>query len=167
MFYMSYRPRAIRLRVLALVLLGLAACSPASDTLPSEPDWAAIEDSVLALEESMNAGIDGLDCRSGLAALGEREPIFVFNGSVVRTAAAFREGCEQVVASRTGAVWDVESITANALSEDVVYVVREGAYTVDYEERETGTSYLVMTTVWHRQEDGWRMVHLHESSRSP
>ena len=166
MFHTFYRPRAIRLCVPALMLLGPAACSPASET-PPETDWAAIEDSVLALEESMNAGIDSLDCRTGLVALGEREPIFVFNGSVVRTASAFREGCEQVLAPRTGAVWDVETITANALSEDVVYVVREGSYTVHYKEREAGTSYLVMTTIWHRQGSGWRMVHLHESSRSP
>lgn len=167
MFHTFDYPRAIQLCALALMLLGPAACSPASETPPSEPDWAAIEDSVLALEESMNAGIDSLDCRTGLVALGEREPIFVFNGRVVRTASAFREGCEQVVAPRTGAVWDVETITPNALSEDVVYVVREGTYTVNYKERETGTSYMVMTTIWHRQEGGWRMVHLHESSRSP
>lgn len=71
-----------------------------------------------------------------------------------------------MVARRTGAVFEAETMTANALSEDVVYVVREGNYTINFKERESVTHYLVMTTIWHRQERGWRMVHLHESSRS-
>ena len=72
-----------------------------------------------------------------------------------------------MVAPRTGAVFAADVITANVLSSDVAYVVREGNYTINFRDRESRTVYLVMTTIWHRQDDGWKMVHLHESSREP
>jgi hypothetical protein len=145
-----------------IVLLGaLAACA---DPPPpaATPDLDAIRDTVLELENQMNLAVDATEC--GLPEVGDLDPLFVGNGSVVRTRSELGEMCEAMVAPRTGAVFDADRITAHVLSPESALVVREGNYTINYKERESETVYLVMSTVWQRGSEGWKMVHLHEST---
>ena len=156
--------RALGPRILCTIIAVSAATGCASEPpQASEVDLESVRETVLGLENQMNLAVDALQC--GLAENGDREPIFVSGGQVVRTGSELREMCEQMVAPRTGAVFAVDVITANVLSSDVAYVVREGDYTINFRDRDSITIYLVMTTIWHRRDDGWKMVHLHESSR--
>jgi hypothetical protein len=59
----------------------------------------------------------------------------------------------------------VDTLTAQALSRDAAYVVREGTYTVSLKDGTSQCQYVVMTTVWDRTSGEWKMVHLHESYR--
>jgi len=152
--------------LLLLALLALAGCSP-PESGPTAAELQAVRDTVLRLEEAMNSAIDALDCDAGLAHVGDREPIFVGMGHALRTADELREMCEEMVAGRAGAHFDIDDRTANALSRDAAFVVREGDYTIDRNDGTSPTIHLVMTTVWHRGDDGWRMVHLHESAPPP
>lgn len=145
-----------------LVPLALPGCAP-PEAGPTTAELEAVRDTVLQLEKAMNAAIDGLDCDAGLARVGNREPIFVANGNVVRTADELRGLCEEMVAGREGAHFEIDERTANVLSRDAAFVVREGDYTIDRADGTSATVRLVMTTMWHRGEDGWKMVHLHES----
>ena len=120
---------------------------------------------VLAVEDAMNLAVDALDCEVGLAPMNEAEPIFVSDGNVVRTKSQLAAMCGRMVAPRTGAVFTVDTRTANMLSDDAAMVVREGIYAISYKDGTSVEQYMVMTTVWTRESDGWKMVHLHESSR--
>lgn len=162
----SRRALARLLQMLLFIPMTLGGCS-APETEPTTAEIQAVRDTVLRLEEAMNSAVDALDCDAGLTHLGEREPIFVSLGHVVRTAGALREACEEMVAGRTGARFEIDARTANVLSEDTAFVVREGDYTIDRIDGTSSTIYLVMTTVWHRDDDGWKMVHLHESIVPP
>ena len=115
----------------------------------------------------MNDAVDALDCATGLESLGTRAPLFVSSGMVVRTEPEVREMCDGMVSSRGGAHFDMDSLTVQVLSPDAAYVVREGNYTVELLDGQTPTVYMVMTTIWHRTAEGWRMVHLHESFLPP
>jgi len=115
----------------------------------------------------MNSAVDSLDCEEGLARVGDREPVFVTDARVVRTADALRDLCEDMVAGREGAHFEIDDRTANVLSGDAAFVVREGEYTIRRVDGTSSTIRLVMTTVWHRGDEGWRMVHLHESAPPP
>ncbi|MDX1393845.1 MAG: nuclear transport factor 2 family protein [Gemmatimonadota bacterium] len=129
-------------------------------------DAEALRAEVLALEDEMNLAVDALDCDGGLAATGvAADPLFVANGNVVRTKADLAAMCEQMVAPRTGAVFTPDSRTAHLISDDGAVVVREGTYEIDFRDGTSAEMYLVMTSVWTRGDDGWKMVHLHESSR--
>jgi len=159
----SLRPRSI----LALLAVAAASCAREQRQL-SRSDIEAVRETVLRVENEMNHAVDALNCdppESGDWGSGDREPIFVSSGHVVRTSAEFYESCKRMVAKRTGAVFAPDRITANVLSGDVAYVVREGNYTVNRTDGTTRTPYLVMTTIWHREGDAWKMVHLHESVR--
>lgn len=155
---------------LVVALLPFALCVVScsrSDVAPAAVDLQAVRDTVIALESAMNLAVDALDCESGLETLGDKEPLFVSSGYVVRTGAELREMCGQMVAARTGAHFDVDALSANVLSEDVAFVVREGNYTIDLVDGTSPRVYLVMTTIWQREQDGWKMVHLHESVIPP
>jgi len=157
---------AFRLRI-TFTLLAFAAAAGCTPEPPqtSQVDVAAVREEVLELENAANLAVDAGQCE--FPGLGDREPIFVSGGRVVRTGSELLEMCEEMVAPRTGAVFAPDRITANVLSNDVAYVVREGNYTINYKDGTSRTVYLVMTTVFHRQDEGWKMVHLHESSRRP
>jgi ketosteroid isomerase-like protein len=145
-----------------IVLLGsLAACA---DPPPpaATPDLDAIRDTVLELENQMNLAVDATEC--GMPEIGDLDPLFVGNGSVVRTRSELSEVCQAMVAPRTDAVFDADRITAHVLSPESALVVREGNYTINYKDGESETVYLVMSTVWQRGAQGWKMVHLHEST---
>ena len=157
---------ARRAPLLLLVPLALAGCSPPG-VGPTTAELEAVRDTVLRLEEAMNSAVDALDCEAGLAHVGGGEPIFVSMGRTVGTADELRTMCEEMVAGREGAHFEIDDRTANVLSTDAAFVVREGDYTIDRVDGTSPTIHLVMTTVWHRGEDGWRMVHLHESAPPP
>jgi ketosteroid isomerase-like protein len=144
-----------------------ATAVPSQSRTLSEADAQAIRDTVIKLEDAMNLAVDSLDCDVGMASFGDQEPIFVSSGRVTRTRTAMRGVCETMVAPRSGAVFVVDTLTAHALSSDAAYVVREGTYTVNFKDGTSRRTFLVMTTVWARQSGGWKMVHLHESSRVP
>lgn len=145
-----------------ILLLGaLAACA---DPPPpaATPDLDAIRDTVLQLENQMNLAVDATDCE--MPEIGDLDPLFVSNGAVVRTFSELSEVCEQMMAPRTDAVFDADRITAQVLSPETALVVREGNYTINYKEGQSETVYLVMSSVWQRGAEGWKMVHLHEST---
>jgi ketosteroid isomerase-like protein len=49
------------------------------------------------------------------------------------------------------------------LSREAGLVVTRGVYTVNFTDGRTSARSQVVTTVWTRRPEGWRMVHLHES----
>ena len=155
----------VRTTVTLLAFAAAAGCTP-EPPQTSQVDVEAVRDEVLELENAANLAVDAGRCEFP-GELGDREPIFVSGGRVVRTGSELLEMCEEMVALRTGAVFTPDRITANVLSNEVAYVVREGNYTINYKDGTSRTVYLVMTTVLHRQDEGWKMVHLHESSREP
>lgn len=159
---MSFLAFGAQMRSLARVVAFAAGCSaPQSATMTAE-EARGVRDTVSVLENAMNLAVDGLDCAKAHESVGDREPMFVTGSHVVRTRAAFRQACDGLIANRTGAVFAVDTLTAQALSRDAAYVVREGAYTVSMKDG----SYMVMTTVWDRSSGAWKMVHLHESYRA-
>ena len=82
-----------------------------------------------------------------------------------RSRSIFRTACDNLIANRTGAVYATDTLTAQVLSRDAAYVVREGTYAVSTKDGKTERQYLVMTTIWDRTSGAWKMVHLHESYR--
>lgn len=154
---------ARRYAAFLLVAVSMGCTAPRSRTIP-EADAQAIRETVIALENSMNRSVDALDCAAGLASAGAREPIFVSNGYVVRTRDALLEMCETMVSKRTGAVFAMDHLAAHVLSPNAAYVVREGEYTINRQDGTSNRVYMVMTTLWSREGDGWKMVHLHESA---
>lgn len=157
-------------RMLSGTLLGLSLCACGGSGTPAEeslPDLEALRAQVLEIEEAMNQAVDGLDCDSGMANMGDAEPIFISGGQVIRTKAELHEMCLRMVAPRTGAVFSIDSRTANMLSADAAVVVREGMYTIHFKEQPSVEVFLAMTTVWQREGETWKMVHLHESVPMP
>jgi len=148
----------------ALIMLAMTGCKSHA-AQESEIDIGEIQQTVLQLENHLHLGVDSLRC--GLPDVGEGQPTFVSNGFVIRTGDELREMCEELVAPRTGAVWVVDTISANVLSRDIAYVVREGNYTISFKDRDPQSVDAVITTIWHRQDEEWKMVHLHESSLEP
>jgi ketosteroid isomerase-like protein len=149
----------------AVALLIAAACHSAHPSAITTADTRAMHDTVIALENATNLAVDRLDCAAAFENIGDQDPMFATGGRVFRTRAAFRQACEALVAPRTGAVFATDTVTAHTLSPDAVYVVREGIYTVNFKDGTSRKTYLIMTSLWARQNGRWKMVHLHESSR--
>jgi ketosteroid isomerase-like protein len=72
-----------------------------------------------------------------------------------------------MIEPRTGAVFSIDSRSARMLSDSSALVVREGMYTINFKDGTAREIFLVMSTVWEREPDGWKMVHLHESAPPP
>lgn len=144
----------------SLVILLATGCESALDE--SAYDEAEIRTTLVRLEDQLNLGVDALQC--GLPEVGEGDPIFVSNGFVVRSASELRELCVDIVEPRTRAEWQIDTVSVNILSRNIALVVREGTYTMHFKERESLTVDPVITTIWHRLDGQWKMVHLHESS---
>jgi ketosteroid isomerase-like protein len=151
---------------MALVVLAAVLGCPASESpTMTAADAQRVQDTVMVLENAANVAVDALDCNGAFAYIGDRAPLFVFNAEVASTRAIFRESCDGMVAPRAGAVWAVDARTAHALSPSAAYVVRDGVYTINLKDGTTERMRLVATSVWAHQQDGWKMVHLHESGR--
>lgn len=149
-------------------LIGLTACTNSSPSGPTETELAAVADTVLALETAFHRDFDNIDCTAALAPVGDREPVVVGGGTVVRTLPELRSLCEAIASNRSKAVLDVENIAVHALSPSTAYVVREGDYTVYNKEGAVSEEYfIIFTTIWQMEDDRWTMAHLHESWREP
>lgn len=157
--------RVPRASAALIVLAAVVGCQTAEPPSMTAADAKRVEDTVMVLEDAANVAVDALDCTGAFAYIGDRSPLFVFNADVAPTRAIFRESCDGMVAPRAGAVWAVDARTAHALSPTAAYVVREGVYTISLKDGTTERMRLVATSVWARQPDGWKMVHLHESGR--
>ena len=151
----------MRTLALPLALAMLTACAEPAPPAAA-PDLDALRDTVLQLEGQLNAEAMALNC--SMPELGDGDPLFVSQGNVARTRAEFVDTCAQMVAPRTAGEYDAERITAHVLSPDAAIVVREGNLTINFRERESWTGRVVVTSVWHRGDEGWKAVHLHESS---
>lgn len=154
-------PNFLCLAAVALTGCGGAAEDPAAVAVDMETQRSE----VLAAEDAINRAVDGLDCAGALAPMREAGPLFVSGGFVVQNKEELAAICEQMVAPRTGAEFSDLQRTATMLSADVALVVREGNYFVHLKDGTSEEHYLAMTTVWTRGDDGWEMVHLHESLR--
>jgi ketosteroid isomerase-like protein len=158
------------LRLLAVSVFALSIFACGGGDLPigdPPPDLEALRAQVLEIEDAMNQAVDATDCDSGMAYMADKEPLFVSGGQVIRTKDELHEMCIQMTAPRTGAVFSIDSRTANMLSSEAAVVVREGMYTIHFKEQPSVEVFLVMTTVWQREGDTWKMVHLHESVPMP
>ncbi len=157
--------RRARWTLIVIAIVAASGCASQART-GSMDDVEATRQAVLDREREINLIIDrDLDCDAADARIGDREPAFVSNGLVVRTRAELAQLCEGMLAPRSGAEFAIEHLTANVLSNETAYVVREGDYTIRFKDGSSETAYLVMTTIWNRGPDGWKMVHLHESVR--
>jgi ketosteroid isomerase-like protein len=141
------------------------ACTAPKTAAMTDAEARAVRDTVTVLENATNMAVDRLDCAAAFTFVGNREPMFVTNTTVIRKRDTFRKACDGMVANRTGAVYATDTLTAQALSRDAAYVVREGMYTVSMKDGTSQRQVLVMTTIWDRTSGEWKMVHLHESYR--
>jgi ketosteroid isomerase-like protein len=149
-----------------LVAVAGAACAGEDDGRASAPevDLEQRRAEVLAAEDAMNEAVDGLDCDAGMAWIADdAEHLFVANAVLMRTKPELTAMCAEMVAPRTGAVFSIDDRSVRMLSEASALVVREGTYTVDYVDGTSEELFLVMSSVWERDAEGWKMVHLHES----
>ncbi len=149
--------------VLALSLVVAGCRAPLPQPVPGNRA-AALRDTLIALDSTMNYAVDNLDCAKGLSYIGDERPLFVSGGHVVETHDQLLKTCRDIVAPRTGAQFVAKSVTAHVLSPDAGYVVKDGEYIVHNRNGETRTEHLAMTTIWQRQAGSWKMVHLHESA---
>jgi ketosteroid isomerase-like protein len=163
---MSYTWHGRRSPVWAIVVVAALGCAGVQPRVITGAEAQAVRDTVTALENATNSAVDRLDCTGAFERIGDQQPMFVSGGRVVRTRALFRDACDAIIALRTGAVFVTDTLSAHVLSPDAAYVVREGIYTVSFKDGTSRRTYLVITSVWTRQNAGWKMVHLHESSRA-
>lgn len=147
----------------AVVLVSLMGCAMSQGKPMTEAEAKSVRDTVMVLEHATNLAVDRLDCAAAFGNVGDREPMFVTNALIFRKRPAFRSACDGMIVPRSGAVFAVDTVTAQALSPDAAYVVSEGIYTISMKDGTSTRQHLVMTTVWARQADGWKMAHLHES----
>ena len=148
-----------------IVLAAGMACSSLQPRPITAVTALAVRDTVIALENATDLAVDRPDCPAAFENIGDGEPIFVSSGRVFGTRTAFRGACDTMIASRTGAVFVTDTASAHVLSPDAAFVVREGVYTVNLMDGSLRRTYLIMTSVWARQDGGWKMLHLHKSSR--
>ena len=156
----------IRVRGPWALLLGIAAVTGCRQPRPApitDAYSAALRDSLIALDSTMNQAVDSLDCPKAMGYIGDEQPLFISGGRVIQTRAQLASLCDALVAPRTGAVFAPRAVTAHVLSRDAGYVVRDGQYTVHYRDGRVQSEHLVMTTIWTRRAGRWQMVHLHES----
>ena len=150
--------------LLGIAGLAMSSLGCAEAPLPlGDAERSAIGDSILALATSSDGAVDRLDCATGVEIFGDREPIFVGGGRVMRSRAELEPMCEQMITGRTGATYELTSSDVHVLSRDIAYLVREGTYTIEYTESEPNINTLVITGIWERGEAGWKRVHFHES----
>ncbi len=166
---MMYKPRPPSLMrshiISAALILGVAAGGFRSSLPQPQPNaTGALRDTLIALDSAMNYAVDNLDCAKGLSFIADERPLFISGGHVVETHEQLLKTCRDIVAPRTGAKFVARSVTAHVLSRDAGYVVKDGEYIVHNRDGETRTEHLAMTTIWARQNDAWKMVHLHESA---
>ena len=154
--------------LIVVLLIGVSACSDSSSHVLSDEDLATVSDTLLALDTEFHQHFDNIDCTSALSSVGDKEPIVVGGGTVVRTLSEFQSLCEAIVSNRSKAVLDVTNLVAHALSPNAGYVVREGDYTVYDKVGSVSEEYfIIFTTIWHKEDGSWTMAHLHESWRAP
>jgi hypothetical protein len=148
-----------------LILGGLAACAPPAEAPLSDARVQAIRDTIMQLGEAADASVDRLDCGPAIQSFADTEPLFVSGGRVIRTRDELATMCEQLISNRTGAEYGVERTTVHVLSPDAAYMVREGPYTIHFDDGSDVTEYLVISDVWQRLDGTWKRVHFHESAR--
>jgi ketosteroid isomerase-like protein len=149
-----------------LLVLGIAGAPGCRQPRPppvTDARSAALRDSLIALDRTMNQAVDGLDCPKAMGFIADEQPVFISGGRAIRTRAQLASLCDALVAPRTGAVFVPQAVTAHLLSPDAGYVVREGEYTIHYRDGRVRSEHLAMTTIWARRAGRWQMVHLHES----
>ena len=158
------RPRFVCSLILGHVILAVATgCSMSQGKAMTEAESKSVRDTVIALEHATNLAVDRLDCGAAFGNVGNREPMFVSNALLFRKRAAFRNACDGMIVPRAGAVFAVDTVTAHALSRDAAYVVSEGIYTITMKDGTSVRQQLIMTSIWARQAESWKMAHLHES----
>ena len=151
---------------IVLVAVAGAACAGDDDDRASAPeiDLEQRRAEVLAAEDAIHEAVDGLDCDAGMAMIvDDAEHLFVGNAVLVGTKPELTAMCAEMVAPRTGAVFSIDDRSVRMLSEASALVVREGTYTINYVDGTSEELFLVVSTVWERGAEGWKMVHLHES----
>lgn len=162
---MNQTPSTVWMCFAVVALSSAVACAPRKTVAMTDAEARAVRDTVTVLENATNLAVDRLDCTAAFQFVGDREPMFVTNTLVIRSRANFLKACGNMIANRTGAVYATDTLTAQALSRDAAYVVREGMYTISLKDGTSQRQYLVMTTIWDRTSGEWKMVHLHESYR--
>jgi ketosteroid isomerase-like protein len=155
--------RPLRAWTLLLSIAAVPGCRQPRPAPIMDAHSAALRDSLIALDNTMNQAVDSLDCPKAMRYIGDEQPVFISGGRVIRTHAQLASLCDVLVAPRTGAVFVPQAVTAHMLSPDAGYVVREGQYTVHYRDGRVRSEHLAMTTIWARRAGRWQMVHLHES----
>lgn len=157
------------LLVLVTLVMGGCQAGPAPDRqLLTEPERTAIADTLRRISREASQTFDSdLDC----AEIADRLPIsegfvgFVAQGQLMELGG--REDmvamCRAVKQDRLSAHEEIEEQVVEVLSRDAAFVVTRGVYTVNFTDGRTSSRSQVVTTVWARGTEGWRMVHLHES----
>ena len=147
-----------------LAVAAAAGCTPMPDLLV-EAEIAGIKDEVFRLAMAADLAVDNLECDEWLDSFSGSEPLFVGNAIVHRTRSDLAEFCEAMIVGRTGGFLEPERVATHVLSRDAAYIVREGTYTVEFEDRPDQHLGVVLTGVWVRKDGEWTREHLHKSWR--
>jgi hypothetical protein len=170
-FMDSNRIRSIPAVLLAVLALGNAGCGArpaAAPELLTDAERAEIADTLRQISREASQTFDSdLDCEEIVDRLASpRDPgYFVAQGRLIEP--GNREDavrlCRMIKQDRLSAHEDVQEQRVEVMSRDAAVVVTRGVYTVRYRDSRTIVRPQVVTSVWARNADGWRRVHLHES----
>jgi ketosteroid isomerase-like protein len=175
---MSPRRLPLRSAEQRIGLIGLAflvaACSAGSTAArPAAPgplmdaERAAIADTLRELYRDGSHTFDAaVDCAEIADWLADRASVlFVAQGRLFETGGPqeLMDICTAIKRDRLSAEEEIQEQVVEVLNRDAALVVTRGVYTVRYRDGSTMVRPQVVTTVWSRGRDGWRMVHLHES----
>ena len=137
----------------ATLVLGLASVSQAESLTPEVKAAIGqeIRDSLAAEQKALVSG----GCDAAVAFFREREPLFVANGKAMGTRAALKASCEASVPPREGAKRELQHHAVQVLSPT-------NGYSVTTYRGGNGQAQVV-TKIWEKSSDGWRIVHAHLS----
>lgn len=164
------RRSAVPLAVLAAGALASAGCAARAPAVPwtgSTAERAALEDTIKRLSRETGAAFDAADCeRLDLAAIAGRF-VFLAQGRVLELEGPeqMMELCRRIKRDRLSAHDEIQDQKVELLSRDAAYIVQRSVYTIRMRD---GTSIVrpqVVTGIWVRRSEGWRLLHLHESWR--
>lgn len=140
--------------ILTAVALTLFAATAQAGGIPAPERRAAIEQEVRDTLGAEQRALAAEGCEGALAFFADREPLFVVNGRTMPTKLAVRSGCG---GKKPAAPSDRE------LQHHAVQVLSETtAYSVSSYRGKTG-AIQVVTKIWEKGGEGWRIVHAHES----
>lgn len=150
----------------AVAALACVACRTGNEPSLTDAERAAIADTIQQLNRAIVQAFDSQDCEAEVPVSDQM--VSVVNGQVFQPARTREEriaACERMNEQRLSAQDDIQEQTVHVLGTDAAYIVSRSIYTIRWRDGRTTIRPNVGTGIWSRQDEGWRLVHFHESWR--